>query len=193
MRFVAIIALALVAAIGYGILHDQITARVCVEYFTIGHPRIFPTESPTLLAIGWGIVATWWFALPLGFALACAARLGERPKKSAGELLPPLLVLVGSIAALALLTGIVSYFLARAGVFPIDPWVVAHVPASARLRFTADWSAHTASYAGGFIGSIILCIWVWRSRRRVAAGQLCIATDAARSVARRAHARLEQR
>lgn len=62
MRFVGIIALALLAGITYGILHDQVTARVCVEYFTIGHPKIFPTTSPTLLAIGWGIVATWWFA-----------------------------------------------------------------------------------------------------------------------------------
>ena len=65
LRYVAIVALALFAGIAYSILHDQVTARVCVEYFTVGHPRIFPTESPTLLAIGWGIVATWWFALPL--------------------------------------------------------------------------------------------------------------------------------
>jgi hypothetical protein len=60
--------------IAYGILHDQVTARVCLEYFIIGHPPLIASESPTLLAIAWGIVATWWFALPLGFALAAAAR-----------------------------------------------------------------------------------------------------------------------
>jgi hypothetical protein len=43
------------AAIIYGILHDQITARVCVEYFTIFHPPVFATQSPTLLAFGWGV------------------------------------------------------------------------------------------------------------------------------------------
>jgi hypothetical protein len=31
-----IIMLCLLAAIAYGILHDQVTARVRVEYFTIG-------------------------------------------------------------------------------------------------------------------------------------------------------------
>jgi hypothetical protein len=47
-----IILLCIEAAIVYGILHDQVTARVCVEYFTIGHPPIFHTDDPTLLAFG---------------------------------------------------------------------------------------------------------------------------------------------
>jgi hypothetical protein len=54
-----IIVLCIVAAMVYGILHDQVTARVCVEYFTIGHPPIFHTDDPTLLAFGWGVIATW--------------------------------------------------------------------------------------------------------------------------------------
>ena len=53
MRFITIVALAVLAGITYGILHDQVTAHVCVEYFTIGHPALIPTESPTLLAIAW--------------------------------------------------------------------------------------------------------------------------------------------
>jgi len=35
----------ILAAVFYGILHDQITARICVEYFTIGHPIVFGTET----------------------------------------------------------------------------------------------------------------------------------------------------
>jgi hypothetical protein len=31
----------------YGIVHDQVTARVCVEYFTVGHPPVFQTNSDT--------------------------------------------------------------------------------------------------------------------------------------------------
>jgi hypothetical protein len=166
MRFLRIIALALLAGITYGILHDQVTARVCVEYFTIGHPPIFRTTSPTLLAIGWGIVATWWFALPLGFALACAARLGERPKRSAGELVRPLLVLLGAMALLALVSGITGYLLAANGSIPIEPWVAANIERSKQAPFIADWWAHTASYFGGFAGAMVLCLWVWRSRSR---------------------------
>jgi len=64
--FFTIILLCVDAAILYGIFHDQVTARLCVEYFTIGHPNIFGTDNPTVLAIAWGI-CTWW----VGFYLAC--------------------------------------------------------------------------------------------------------------------------
>ena len=74
-----IIIACIAAAIIYGILHDQITARVCVEYFTVFHPPVFATQSPTLLACGWGVIATWWVGLFLGLFLAVAARIGPRP------------------------------------------------------------------------------------------------------------------
>ena len=64
MEVPKIVGLCIAAAIGYGIAHDQVTARVCIEYFTIGHPPIFGTQSPTLLAIGWGIGAFAGFGLP---------------------------------------------------------------------------------------------------------------------------------
>lgn len=58
-----IIGMAIGAAVGYGIVHDMITAHLCVEYFTQAHPPLFNTSEPALLALGWGIVATWWVAL----------------------------------------------------------------------------------------------------------------------------------
>ncbi|MFZ0335817.1 MAG: hypothetical protein WAL69_16905, partial [Candidatus Acidiferrales bacterium] len=61
-----IIALAVAAAIAYGIVHDQVTIRVCPEYFTVAHPHIFRTGSLTLIALGWGVVATWWAGLAAG-------------------------------------------------------------------------------------------------------------------------------
>ncbi len=70
MKATVIVLLCVGAAIGYGILHDEVTARICVEYFTVGHPDLFGTDSPTLLGIGWGIVATWWAGLLLGIPLA---------------------------------------------------------------------------------------------------------------------------
>jgi hypothetical protein len=79
MSSLRIILLCILAAVVYGILHDQVTARVCVEYFTVGHPPIFHTESPTLLAIVWGFVATWWVGLAAsGVTLQiCNGRLGR--------------------------------------------------------------------------------------------------------------------
>jgi hypothetical protein len=48
-----------------------------------GWVRRFHTTSPTLLAIGWGIIATWWVGLILGILAAPAARLGSWPKFNA--------------------------------------------------------------------------------------------------------------
>jgi hypothetical protein len=58
MQALAIVLLCVVMAATYGIVHDQITARICVEYFTIGHPPVFGTADPTLLGLGWGVIAT---------------------------------------------------------------------------------------------------------------------------------------
>ena len=169
MRFITIVALTVLAGITYGILHDQVTARVCVEYFTIGHPPLIATESPTLLAIAWGIVATWWFALPLGVALASAARVGERPKLTASQLVRPLLILLAAMGAVALVAGITGYVLTSTARMPPNEWVVANIVAEKQAAFMADWWAHSASYIGGFVGAIILCLYTWWVRSRVPA------------------------
>src|SRR5881275_3656828 len=81
MESAKILILSVAAAIAYGIVHDQVTAHLCVEYFTIGHPPVFGTTSPVLLAVGWGIIATWWVGLLLGVVLAVAAQAGSRPRR----------------------------------------------------------------------------------------------------------------
>src|SRR5215213_7445568 len=106
MRSVVIVAFCVAAAVAYGILHDQVTARVCLEYFTIGHPPVFPTESPTLLGIGWGVIATWWVGLLLGVPLAVSARAGGRPKRDARSLVRPILGLMVVMGVCATLAGI---------------------------------------------------------------------------------------
>src|SRR3954447_26751249 len=117
MRALAIIALCIGSAVAYGILHDQITARVCVEYFTIGHPPVYPTDSPTWLGLGWGIIATWWVGLLLGVPLAIAARVGRRPKRSVGSLVRPIFRLLACMAVAAFGAGLTGFFLGRTGVF----------------------------------------------------------------------------
>ena len=43
-----VIALGVGVAVVYGLIHDQITVRLCVEYFSLAHPPLFPVSSPTL-------------------------------------------------------------------------------------------------------------------------------------------------
>ena len=52
MQWITIVLLSVLTCVTYGVVHDQITARICVEYFTIGHPPVFATDDPTLLGLG---------------------------------------------------------------------------------------------------------------------------------------------
>jgi hypothetical protein len=171
MQSLGIVLMCVVAAVIYGIAHDQVTARVCVEYFTVGHPPVFGTEDPTLLALGWGIIATWWMGLLLGIPLAIAARAGSRPKRSAVSMVRPLAWLLGIMAVCALAAGVTGWLLARGGtVFLVGP-IAQKLPANRHVPFLADLWAHTASYLVGLVGGIAVMISVWRSRGRAAQDQ----------------------
>ena len=154
-----------IAAILYGIVHDQFTARICIEYFTIFHPPIFHTQSPTLLAVGWGIVATWWVGVFFAVPMILAARAGSRPTLRASELVPSIVWLLASMAASAMLFGITGYVLARKGVLATD-WLTFSASPAMRYRFMADWWAHTASYGAAFVGGVVLCVVTYRRRLR---------------------------
>ena len=162
MQALRIIVLCVIAAAAYGIVHDQITARICVEYFTVFHPPIFNgTQSPTLLPFGWGVIATWWVGIILGVPLAIAARAGSRPELSAHELVPMIGILLVVMAACAVLGGIAGFVWGRV---PTD--IVELLPPQIHRRFLADWWAHNASYASGFVGGVVLWVLPWRRRGR---------------------------
>jgi hypothetical protein len=165
MRAAIIVLMCVCAAIAYGIVHDQITARVCVEYFTVGHPPVFGTDDPTLLGLGWGVIATWWVGLILGLGLAVAARAGSRPPRSVPSLVRPVLGLLAVTGGCAAVTGVAGYCLAEAGFVWLPKPLAWEVPREKHARFVADLWAHTASYAVGFGGGLIIMTRVWRSRR----------------------------
>ena len=166
--YAAILSLCVLAACSYGILHDQITARLCVEYFTVGHRRILDTESPTILGFAWGILATWWAGVLLGCPLAIAACWGSRPRFGPSELLGPILKLLGFMAAGALLSGLVGYTLAGQGSVSLPERLAARIPEHRHALFLADAFAHSASYFIGFLGGTILVVQTWWRRRMLA-------------------------
>lgn len=166
-----IVALGLGAAVGYGVIHDQITARVCIEYFTVGHPRLIESESPTILGLLWGVVATWWVGLPLGVLLALAARAGRWPPLEARDLLPGMMVLLLIMGISAGAAGFLGYELAVAKqvLLPLD--LANRIPPEHHAPFMGDWWAHGASYLVGILGGALLCLMTllrrWRRARRL--------------------------
>jgi hypothetical protein len=168
VRSLGIVLMCVAAAIVYGIAHDQVTARICVEYFTVGHPPVFGTDDPTLLGLGWGVIATWWVGVLLGVPLAFVARFGSRPKRNAASLLRPIAVLFAVTALGAIVAGLLGWMLARNGtVYLVGP-IAREVPSDRHVPYLADLWAHSASYLIGMFGSIVLMAWVWYSRGREA-------------------------
>ena len=168
MESIKIILLCMVSAVIYGNVQDQVTARVCVEYFTIGHPPIFATASPTLLAIGWGTIATWWAGLLVGIPVAIASRLGSWPKYRATNLIKPIFCLLVVMATASLAAGFAGYLTAKAGgVWLVEP-LRSRVPESKHSAFLGDLWAHLAAYGFGFLGGFAICGWVVIRRRRLA-------------------------
>jgi hypothetical protein len=167
MTYVRIWWLSVVAAVLYGILHDHVTTRICVEYFTIAHPPILHrTGNPTLLAFGWGILATWWVGLRLGVPLLLVARLGPRPKLGAADLWRPIGVLLGGMAVCSIVAGVIGWQAGLDG--QMSPRWVKMIPAEKHVAFTAVAWAHTAAYQACFLGGLALWMWTWVKRWQLA-------------------------
>ena len=162
-----IVGLCLAAATGYGVVHDQITARICVEYFTVGHDNPFPTESPTLLGLAWGVFATWWAGLIMGVALVVAARFGRRPKRSAASLVKPVLLQLAIMAGFALLAGFAGFVAAKLGGIVLNADLAERLPQAKHAAFLACGAAHLASYWVGFVGGGVQMVIVFATRKRL--------------------------
>jgi hypothetical protein len=166
MEFLKIVLLSILAAVFYGICHDQVTARVCVEYFTIGHAPVFNTTSPTFLALGWGVIASWWMGAFLGVPLALASRAGAPPKLAASDLIKPVTILLAVMAICSLIAGVIGYGMASTG----RVWLVGamreRVASDRHIAFLADLWAHNAAYTVGFVGGFVLCGYAVHMRKR---------------------------
>ncbi len=169
VEWLKIVGLGIIAAIGYGITHDSVTTRVCVEYFTIGHPPIFGgLESPTALSLGWGVLATWWVGMGLGIFLACTARFGSNPPLGWEQLLRPLASLLATMAVLSTIAGLAGYNAAIQGRIELFEPMASAIPLAKHPAFLADLWAHLTAYGAAFLGGLILAVWVTVRRTQLA-------------------------
>ncbi|MBL9030643.1 MAG: hypothetical protein JNM80_02925 [Phycisphaerae bacterium] len=128
---------------------------------------MFATANLTLLALGWGIIATWWVGLPLGLLLAVSARAGRRPRLAPRQLVRPLASTMLTVAGIAAAVGFAGYFATRGLVLP-DP-AFDRLPEQRHGLLATCWLIHNASYRGGAIAGVALSISTWRRRGRTPA------------------------
>ena len=166
MKTAQIILLSILAACTYGVVHDQITVRICIEYFTVAHPPLFHTTSPTLLALCWGVAATAGIGAALGVILALVSQSRGAAPYSVARLGRSILVLLVVTGASAFTAGLVGYQLSRRGFISIPAGMAETIPAHQYHRFMAVWFAHGASYLVGLAGGALLCYRVWQARGR---------------------------
>jgi hypothetical protein len=166
VRKTKIVLLGAIAAVAYGIAHDQITARLCIEYFTIAHPPLFHTASPTVLGICWGIAATIGVGALLGALLALVCESPGLPPLPLRRVLNSILGLLAATAISAVLAGLVGFELSRRAVLGLPAALAAAVPPGRHDRFMAVWFAHATSYLVGVIGGSLVILRIWRQRGR---------------------------
>jgi len=161
-----IILFTILAAISYGVLHDQITAHLCVEYFTVAHPHLFHTRSPTILAFCWGVLATVGIGAVLGVVLAEVSQSDGLPAFPILRLYGWILILLGAMALMASLAGALGFELSRHSLIALPAAFTDLISPSRRDRFMAVWFAHCASYFTGLTGGTFLILRIWNQRGR---------------------------
>ncbi len=170
MASIRIVLACVLLACLYGIAHDQITARLSIEYFTLGHPPLGLGDSPTVLGLAWGVLATWWMGLGIGLALALSARAGRWPKLDLRALRTPILAFVTILFVLAMMALMAGWAAGVSDRFRPPPSIADQVPYERWKHFTAAAWAHSASYFFGTIGTLALCTHTLllrgRARRR---------------------------
>ena len=149
----------------YGVIHDQVTARVFLPYFTEFHPKLGIPEDPTLIGLAWGVIATWWVGAILGFFLGLVCTRGSRPPLTMGDLRWPLGILFVVMGLCAAVAGWVGYSIDVSFVAMVFPLVRDLAPPM-QHRFAADLFAHNASYAVGTLGGVTVVLWAWIVRGR---------------------------
>lgn len=149
----------------FGVLHNQASARVSLEYFTIGHRALIRSTSPTLMGIAWGIHSTWWVGVILGLALVLSGMAGGWKKRTARSFIRPLLLLFCFCALASAVLGLLGYRLSSGGYIPFLKGMSSAVSPERQPRYMAALWMHTASYAAAAMGSAVIVVRTLFGRR----------------------------
>lgn len=156
---------------GYGSLHDQVSVRLCPEYFTVLHNPIPGVTDPTLLGLAWGVLASAGGGVAMGYVAGLAATVGSRPKLTTREVVRPMLAVVGGVAVVTAITGVSVARHAEMFDVRLDPFLATIVPPERHHALLTVACYHLAAYISAVVGSVVMCVWVGVERGRRAAGQ----------------------
>jgi hypothetical protein len=158
--FVGIVLMATLCAVVYGVLQDQLSIRISPAYFLKAHTKILETEDLTLVGLAWGVTATWWVGLALGFAVATFATYGPRAAYCPGRALRGMMRIMAGTGIATLAVGLIAYMMNWTSSVAFR---FVDLPEEVR-RFSAVQAAHNASYLAAPTLAVLLIRQVWTSR-----------------------------
>lgn len=141
-----------------GLAVDVITANVAVEYFTVHHPKVVESTSPWVMALIWGVGASWWFGLIAALVIWWVNSRRKQPlcNERVFGLIRRALASIW-VAMMAILAGVY----ALASVVPAE---------KRRPSFESDRRlmsvaiAHSTEYVLGGLALLVICIYIARFR-----------------------------
>ena len=157
-RFLIVVFGAIGLACVLGICLDMVTANVAVEYFTVHHPRIVETERPWLLAIVWGVGASWWFGAIAGAIVGAINHRRQEPLQPARILK---WVAIACFVLWFLMIAILVSVLAVANTIPVED---RRPTFDYDRRIMAVAIAHQFEYILGAIALLIIAFKTWRAQ-----------------------------
>ncbi len=155
-RFVTIVAGFIGLACLLGICLDAVTANVAVDYFSVYHPRIVPTNNSWILAVVWGVAASWWFGAIAGVIVATVNHLRPCPLE------PARILKWARIACLVLWLLMMTILLAVLAIASTIPLEERKETFDHDRRLMAVAMAHQYEYLLGAMALLVLSIMTWR-------------------------------
>lgn len=154
---------------GYAAVQDQVSARLCPEYFTHFHNPIPGLTDPTLTGIAYGFLGAWWGGALFGYFAGITATVGKRPPLTVRELLLPMGLAVLAVAGVTAVTGGAVALYADGLMVEVNQYAAGPVPAERRRWLLVVSSYHLAAYVSAVVASLTCCVWIAQERARRAA------------------------
>jgi hypothetical protein len=141
-----------------GIAVDLVTANVAVEYFTVYHPHVVDSQSPWVMAIVWGVGASWWFGLIVAALLwwMNSRRVDPLPRRRVVRMVVRAMVLLWLV-----MMGIVVGVYAIGGLVPAEDRGPSF---ESDRRLMAVAMSHATEYFLGGILTVVLMVRIARLR-----------------------------
>jgi hypothetical protein len=142
-----------------GVIVDLVTAHVAVQYL-VHHPKIVESHSPVVLALAWGVGASWWFGSIAGGLLALVNARAGNPLQSR-EILTR-----GAWAAAWIWVAMIAVLVCVYAVGGLIPASQRRPTFESDRRLVAVAMAHQGEYLFGAIATVVIAMQIVRQSRK---------------------------